>query len=198
MSATTVLKLGGSILEGPETLAKASLEVYREVRAGRRVVAVVSAFRGRTDALAALAHHLAPGAPGRSHRALLATGEAEATAALALQLDGDGVPAECVEGHRLGLRTRGDAADGEPVGCRLDVVRAALERAPVVVVPGFVGVDEQQGTTLLGRGGSDLTAVFLARELRARCRLVKDVDGWFEDDPALPGPRPRRYARLAW
>jgi homoserine dehydrogenase len=198
MSGTVVLKLGGSILDGPEALAAASLEVYREVRAGYRVIAVVSAFRGRTDALAALARRLAPGALGRSHCALLATGEAEATAALALQLDGDGVPAECIEGHRLAIRTRGDAADGEPVAVDRETVLAALERVPVVVVPGFVGVDGQHGTTLLGRGGSDLTALFLARELGARCRLVKDVDGWFERDPAAPGPAPARRTRLSW
>jgi homoserine dehydrogenase len=39
---------------------------------------------------------------------------------------------------------------------------------------------------LLGRGGSDLTAVFLAQALRAqRCRLIKDADGVYEADPAL-------------
>lgn len=198
MSGDVVLKFGGSILAGPEALAAAALEVYREVRAGHRVVAVVSAFRGRTDALADLARRLAPGSPGRSHCALLATGEAEATAALALQLDGDGVPAECLEGHRLGLRTRGDAADGEPVGFDRAAVLAALARVPVVVVPGFVGVDEHQGTTLLGRGGSDLTAVFLAREIGARCRLVKDVDGWFVSDPGRRGAVPARYTHLGW
>ena len=198
MSGIVVLKLGGSILDGPDALAAASLEIYREVRAGHRVVAVVSAFRGRTDALAALAGRLAPGLPGRSHCALLATGEAEATAALALRLDGDGVPAECLEGHRLGLRTRGDATDGEPTAFDRAALLAALDRVPVVVVPGFVGVDEQMGTTLLGRGGSDLTAIFLARELGARCRLIKDVDGWFDHDPAAPGPAPSHYVRLAW
>jgi len=198
VSQVVVLKLGGSILDGPEDLDAASLEIYREVRAGHRVVAVVSAFHGRTDALTELARRLAPGALGRSHCALLATGEAEATAALALQLDGDGVPAECIEVHRLNLRTRGDAADGEPVAVDRAALDAALERVPVVVVPGFIGIDEQGHSTLLGRGGSDLTAIFLAHELGARCRLVKDVDGWFEHDPSLPGEPPARWTRLSW
>lgn len=198
MSETVVLKLGGSILSGAESLAAASFEIYREVRAGNRVVAVVSAFRGRTDMLAALANDLSPGCRSRSHCALLATGEAEAAAAVALRLEGDGIPSECFEIHRLALRTQGDAADAEPVGFERAALLAALDRVPVVVVPGFVGVDGDLGTTLLGRGGSDLTAIFLARELGARCRLVKDVDGWFDHDPAAPGPAPSHYVRLSW
>jgi len=198
MSSVMVLKLGGSILEGPEDLAAASLEVYREVRAGHRVVAVVSAFRGRTDALTELACRLCPGSFTRSHCALLAIGEAEATAALALQLDGDGVPAACIGIHRLGLHTRGDLADAEPVAVNREALTSALDKVPVVVVPGFAGVDEHGEPTLLGRGGSDLTAIFLAQELGARCRLVKDVDGWFEHDPSLPGAPPSRWTRLSW
>ncbi|MFG0259501.1 MAG: hypothetical protein ACF8LK_04030, partial [Phycisphaerales bacterium JB041] len=48
------------------------------------------------------------------------------------------------------------------------------------------------------RGGSDLTALFLAQRLGASCRLVKDVDGLYEWDPSLPGARPRRFATLTW
>jgi homoserine dehydrogenase len=39
----------------------------------------------------------------------------------------------------------------------------------------------------LGRGGSDLSALFLARQLNARCRLIKDVDGIYNDDPTTNG-----------
>jgi aspartate kinase len=36
----------------------------------------------------------------------------------------------------------------------------------------------------LGRGGSDLSAVLIAIGLKAdRCELIKDVPGYFEDDP---------------
>ncbi|MEO0660269.1 MAG: aspartate kinase, partial [Planctomycetota bacterium] len=69
----------------------------------------------------------------------------------------------------------------------------------VVVVPGFAARDVGGRTVLLGRGGSDSTALFLAEALRAtRCRLVKDVDGLYEWDPAREGPRPRRYASLGY
>ena len=60
---------------------------------------------------------------------------------------------------------------------------AGLARTGLAVVPGFVAVDASGNTVLLGRGGSDLTALFLAQRLRASCRLVKDVDGLFAVDP---------------
>jgi homoserine dehydrogenase len=69
----------------------------------------------------------------------------------------------------------------------------------VVVVPGFVGRDAAGHVSLLGRGGSDLTALFISHALRARCVLVKDVDGLFDGDPNDPGsPATRRYTRASW
>ena len=51
-----VLKLGGSVLRDPADLSAAVHEVYRHVRRGARVLAVVSAFHGRTDALARIVY----------------------------------------------------------------------------------------------------------------------------------------------
>src|SRR5690606_23653864 len=47
------------------------------------------------------------------------------------------------------------------------------------------------------RGGSDLSALFVAHCLQARCRLVKDVDGVYDRDPQLPGGA-RRFGSLSW
>ena len=67
------------------------------------------------------------------------------------------------------------------------------------MVPGFVGRQEDGTLSLLGRGGSDLTAVFVAHHLGAeRCRLVKDVNGIFEHDPADKVNVPRRYSTVGW
>src|SRR5262249_4438281 len=48
-------------------------------------------------------------------------------------------------------------------------------------------------------GGSDLSAGFIAHRLHAdRCRLIKDVDGIYEYDPAGGEPAPRRFRTLRW
>jgi homoserine dehydrogenase len=76
-------------------------------------------------------------------------------------------------------------------------LRTVVSEYPVLVIPGFFGTDAAGRTHLLGRGGSDLSAVFLANALGARCRLIKDVDGVYECDPSnAHGKRPGRFASL--
>ena len=66
---------------------------------------------------------------------------------------------------------------------------AALEErlahlAPVVVTQGFIARDAEGNTVLLGRGGSDTSAAYLAAKLRARrLEIWTDVPGMFSANP---------------
>jgi homoserine dehydrogenase len=81
----------------------------------------------------------------------------------------------------------------------VDSARLLTEaRRGVVVLPGFVGRGEHGDTTLLGRGGSDFTAVFLAQQLNARCVLLKDVDGLYTSDPASATVRASRFSEVSY
>lgn len=194
--AIVCLKFGSSVLRTAADLPWCVQQIYAHVRRGERVVAVVSAFAGVTDALYARARE--HGGDEHATAALVATGEHESAALLALALDRCGVPARLLGPQQVRLRTRGPVLDAEPADVATQPFLDALATHPAVVFPGFCGVDDDGRTTLLGRGGSDLTALFLADRLGARCVLVKDVDGLYERDPALPGPAPSRYARLTW
>jgi homoserine dehydrogenase len=195
----TVLKFGSSVLCCEADLSKAVQEIYRWTRDGHRVVAVVSAIGSTTDALLARARTYGANLSDEAVATLVATGEATSAALLTLTLERAGVHSVVLDEVRLGLRTRGPLLNAEP--CAIDVPRllSALENASVVVVPGFVGRQEDGTLSLLGRGGSDLTAIFVAHHLRAeRCRLVKDVNGIFEHDPADTVNVPRRYRTVSW
>jgi homoserine dehydrogenase len=190
-----ILKFGSSVLRSEADLPTAVQEIYREWRKGAAVVAVVSAFGTTTDDLLKRAEQLGlPPSPG-AVAALLATGEAAASALLTLALQRSGLPATLLDAHTARLATRGDLLDAELVSASSDRIRRAL-RDSIVVLPGFVGRDQAGRTAVLGRGGSDLTAVFLARELGGSCRLVKDVDGLYTADPARPDAR--RFATASW
>jgi len=192
-----VMKFGSSLLSGGTGYQVAAAEVSAEVERGRRVVAVCSAQRGVTDALVATAAALGPTPPEPLVARLLATGEAASVALLAIAISSRGVAAHTLDVAGLGLRTRGPLLDAEPVGVDTGALRTLLALRPVVVVPGFVGVDASGEPSLLGRGGSDLTALFLAHVLQAgECRLVKDVDGLYSDDPKRSDAAP--FVRATW
>jgi homoserine dehydrogenase len=190
----SVLKFGSSVLAGPRDLERAVHEVYRERRAGRAVVAVVSAFAGRTERL--LRQARARGGAGEAAALLASTGELRSVALLALELERCGVPAAAFDAARLGLSAAGPALDAAALDLDAAALRSALAREGTAVVPGFVACDGRGATALLGRGGSDLSALAIAHALDAGvCRLVKDVDGVYDRDPARGGGA-RRFAAL--
>lgn len=191
-----VLKLGGSVLKNEASLASAVHEIYRWRRDGFGVVAVVSAFAGETDRL--LARAASHGANAWSTAATAATGELVAAALLGAALDRAGVPASVLTPAALGFVADGPPLEAAPTALDRRRLVRALEREGVAVVPGFSALDVHGRTVLLGRGGSDLSALFLAGALGARCRLLKDVGRLHEADPAQPGPRPRCYAKASW
>ena len=189
-----VLKFGGSVLADESSLESVVHEIYRWRRDGWQVVAVVSAFAGTTDRLIARAGELCPEAERETLAALVSLGEYESAAALIAVLDRAGTPATLLMPGAIGLQADGPADDASPVGLDTETLRAALRRTGVAVVPGFIGHGPAGQPVVLGRGGSDLTAIYIAARLGARCRLVKDVDALYEHDPKRPGPRPRRFA----
>ena len=179
-----VLKFGSSVLAGPHDYPVVAEMIGRMVARGCAVVAVVSAMGDTTDSLLAAARSVATALPDRLMGALLATGEEASVALLTLALAGRGVPAVGFNTWRLPIRTRGSLSDADPVAVDATRLRATLASHDAVVFPGFVGVDATGVPSLLGRGGSDLTALFLGDALgAAEVRLVKDVDGIFPVDP---------------
>lgn len=199
MSSLTVLKFGSSVLPTEQHLPTAVKEIQHWVSRGHRVIAVVSALGDATDRLLAQANGYGTydqTADEASTAALLATGEATTVALLGLALAKAGTPASVLDASAIGLKTEGPLLDSRAVSIDRGAVQRAFTRRPIIVVPGFLGRDEHGQTTLLGRGGSDLTALFLAGELFAdQCVLLKDVDGLYDRDPSEDPAGARRYLR---
>jgi homoserine dehydrogenase len=197
-SPIAVLKFGSSVLRGDSGLRAVVSEIYREVRCGYRVLAVVSAFPGVTDSLVeSAARRFDSPDPGCLAR-LLSTGESASAALLGMALDESGIPATVLDPEDVGMTVAGSPLDSEPVALDAARLRRVLDRKPVAVLPGFFGITDTGAKALLGRGGSDFTALFAAAILGAeKCRLLKDVDGVYSSDPGRAGS-PVRYARLSW
>jgi homoserine dehydrogenase len=194
---TIVLKFGSSILGSADDIPDAVSEIYRHVRAGAKVVAVISALGGHTDQLLAQARSLGAGHDNRHLPRYVALGEEKACSLVAIGCDRVGLDATAMSVRELGLVAEGPAEDAVPVRLDAHALLHALAEHEVVLVPGFGAVNERGRQVLLGRGGTDLTAVFVAAELGlGRVRLIKDVDGVYDGDPAQGAVN--RFDRLAW
>jgi len=184
--AIVVQKYGGSSVATVERIRAVALRVAEAARAGDGVVVVVSARGKMTDELLGLAAQLTERPAGRELDQLLATGEAQSMALLALALDGLGVRARSLSGGQAGIRTAGRWGRARIARITTGRLRAVLAAGEVAIVAGFQGVNGRREVQTLGRGGSDTTAVALAAALGAtRCDIFTDVDGVYTADPRL-------------
>lgn len=188
VSTITVIKIGGSVLTGTSAYGRAAgfLADRLAEHPGERLVVVVSAEYGVTDALLATARAIVDEPDPAMLDLLWSTGELRSAALLALQLQSRGVRATALNVHQTGLTEPDVHAGPGRLGIRSLRLSSALARHDVVVAPGFLARGDADAVVSLGRGGSDLTAVLLAAGLGARqCELVKDVPGYFSTDPHL-------------
>ncbi|GAA3995566.1 homoserine dehydrogenase [Sphingomonas humi] len=185
-AALCVLKFGSSVVRDERDFPRVVQEIYAHVRQGEKVVAVVSALAGETDALLAEALRVGgEGAPAPLVARLARVGELRSAALLSLALAKVGVRVATLDPHEMKLVAEGPALDSNLVDVDAAHVLDELARHEVVVVPGFIADHAEHGVVTLGRGGTDLSAVFFADRLAAhRVRLIKDVDGVYDADPA--------------
>jgi aspartate kinase len=192
-----VIKLGGSVLVDDKSYRQAARYLVRRLHrcSSERFVVVVSAQKGLTDELERLARGIKENPNPRSLDLLWSTGEMRSVALLTLHLEELGVPAVGLNVHETGLRCSGPSARIQSLSSQL---RRALDQHAIVVAPGFFGTLTNGAIVSLGRGGSDLSAVLLAYELEAlRCELIKDVPGYFKEDPDI-APDAERLSSISY
>jgi aspartate kinase len=189
--ALIVQKYGGSSVADIERIRRVARRVVATRAAGDRVVVVVSAMGGTTDALTKMAHDITPCPQRRELDMLLTAGEREAMALVSLAIMHEGLEAVSFTGSQVGIITDRFHSDARIEEIRCDRLRRALRGRVIPIVAGFQGVSPEHEVTTLGRGGSDVTAVALAAVLGAdRCELYKDVDGVHTENPSeFPGVR---------
>jgi aspartate kinase len=167
--ARIVQKYGGTSVGDVDRIKIVAARIKATRDEGNEVVVVLSARAGVTNELIARAKGLCANPSERELDQLLAIGEQESIALMAMALHGIGVPAVSYTGAQAGIFTDTEHTQGT-----------------IVIVAGFQGIDDEGQITTLGRGGSDLTAVALAAAIKAdRCEIYTDVDGVYTADPRV-------------
>ncbi len=214
--ALVVQKFGGTSVANATRIKAAARRAIRAKQAGNQVLVVVSARGDKTDELIELAQQITERPPDREMDMLLATGEQESIALLAMAIHDLGDRAISFTGAQVGIVTDSTHRKARIREIRTDVLRKALAAGNIVIVAGFQGIDEDFNITTLGRGGSDTTAVALAAVMKhdptphtqsvspaARgerdvgCEIYTDVDGVYTTDPRIV-PEARKVDAISY
>ena len=201
-----VQKYGGSSVATAEHIKAVAERIGRARDSGLDLVVVASAMGKTTDRLLRLAGEVSREPSPREIDQLLATGEEQSVALLAMALHDKGVPAVSLTGPQAGMTVTGRYGSGVISEIRPERIHRFLEEGQVVIVAGFQGMNSLGDVMTLGRGGSDTTAVALAAALGAqRCEVYTDVDGVYTADPRIAkGARrisvisPEEMAEMSW
>lgn len=196
--ALLVQKFGGSSVADPDRIREVANHVARCRNRGDQVVLVASAMGKETDQLLRLAADVSGDPLGREMDMLITAGERKAIALVSMALHEVGVDSESFTGSQAGFVTNTNHTNARIVDVRADRIRASLNSGRVPVVAGAQGVSQESNVTFLGRGGSDTTAVALAKALGAdACELYTDVSGVFTTDPRVV-PEARRMHSISF
>ena len=193
-----VQKFGGSSVADIERIQNAAKRVAEYKKKGYDLVVVVSALGDTTDELISLAEQINKNPSEREMDMLLSTGEQAASALLAMAIHKLGYEAISFTGAQVGIITDSQFTKAKIIDINADKIREELKKKKIVIVAGFQGITRNQDITTLGRGGSDLTAVALAKTLNARtCEIYTDVDGVYTADPRIE-PRAKKLNRITF
>ncbi|HNX81462.1 MAG TPA: aspartate kinase [Candidatus Omnitrophota bacterium] len=193
-----VQKFGGSSVANVERLQHVARRVVSYRKQGHGLVVVVSAMGDTTDELIEKANLINPDAPEREMDMLLSTGEQISVALLAMAIEKLGFEAISFTGMQVGIMTDSSHTRARIIQINAHRIKAELVKGRIVIVAGFQGVNPNQDITTLGRGGSDLSAVALAKELKAdECEIYTDVEGVYTTDPRIE-PKARKLEAITY
>ncbi|MGH7197698.1 MAG: aspartate kinase [Candidatus Omnitrophota bacterium] len=181
-----VQKYGGSSVANPGRIKNVARRIARTKKKGHSLIVVVSALGDTTDDLLTLAGQITKNPSRRELDMLMSTGEQISVALLAMALHELDCDAISFTGAQVGIMTDSSYTRARIVDISTNRLREELAKGKVVIVAGFQGVNERFEITTLGRGGSDLTAVALAKASGAdACEIYTDVDGIYTTDPRI-------------
>lgn len=186
MENLIVQKYSGTSVGSVDRIKRVAKRIVDRADEGKKMVVVVSAMGKQTDHLVEMAKSINPNPPSRELDVLMATGEQESIALLAMAIQALGHSVISLTGAQCGIKTSEVHKKARIEGIDTSRLQREIDTHQVVIVAGFQGIDDRDEVTTLGRGGSDTSAVALAAALKAEsCEIYTDVDGVYDADPRI-------------
>ena len=179
-----VLKFGGTSVGSIQRILHAAKIIKKEHDNGAKIIVVVSAMAGTTNNLIEHSKSISKKFNKRDLDVLLTSGEQVTSALISGALNDLGVKAKTWMNWQIPIITEGDHTNSRIINMSVDKINNYLSDGGVAVIPGFQGISKSGEITSIGRGGSDATAVAIAKIFQTEsCEIYTDVDGVHSSDP---------------
>jgi aspartate kinase len=180
------MKFGGTSVANIDRIKNVADIIKSKKKDSVKLVVVVSAMAGVTNDLVEKSKAISKNFSDEEYDVLLSSGEQVTAAFLAASLKDKDIQARSMLAWQIPIVTEGQHKNSRILSINSKSIINYLNMDYVVVVPGFQGITEKMRISTIGRGGSDASAVALAKALNAdRCEIYTDVEGIFTTNPEI-------------
>ena len=181
-----VLKFGGTSVGTIEKIKKVANIIKKIFNKGNEIIVIVSAMTGVTDELKKKSNSISNNFDDKELDVLLSSGEQVSCSLLSGAIIDLGLKARSWQGWQIPILTDANHTSSNIMRIKTEEISNFVSQGGIAVITGFQGVSMDNRITTLGRGGSDLSAVVIAKFFRAdSCEIYTDVDGIFTTDPSI-------------
>ena len=179
-----VLKFGGTSVGTAKRIQHVAKIIQKERSSGNKIIVVVSAMAGKTNELINFSKEISEEFNKREMDVLLSSGEQITSALLSGALTEINIKAKSWLNWQIPILTEGEHTNSRIINMNVEKINEYLDDDGVAILPGFQGISKEGEITTIGRGGSDASAVAIAKIFSAdSCEIYTDVDGVFSTDP---------------
>ena len=180
---TVVLKFGGTSVGTIKKIKKVA-EIISSYKKKYKVIVVSSAMSGVTNDLVNKSKEISENFSSNEYDVLVSSGEQVSCALIAGSLNQKGLKSRSWLAWQIPILTHGQNKNARIVKINKKKIINYLKSGGIPIITGFQGINSDQRITTIGRGGSDASAIMLARFFKAeKCIIYTDVEGVYTTDP---------------
>ena len=179
-----VLKFGGTSVGTIKKIKKVAEIITNYKKKNYKVIVVSSAMSGVTNELIKKSFEISDNFSSSEYDVLVSTGEQVACSLIAGRLIHKGYKSRSWLSWQVPIVTLGEHKNSRINQINKNKIMKYLKEGGIPIVTGFQGVNDENRITTIGRGGSDASAIMIAKFFKAeRCIIYTDVEGVYTTDP---------------
>ena len=179
-----VLKFGGTSVGTIKKIIKVAEIIANYRKKNYKVIVVSSAMAGVTNELIKKSFEISDNFSYSEHDVLVSSGEQIACSLIAGRLIHKGFKSRSWLSWQVPIITVGTHKNSRINQINKNKIIKYLKGGGIPIITGFQGVNNQNRITTIGRGGSDASAIMVAKFFKAeRCIIYTDVEGVYTTDP---------------